>query len=69
MVMKVRVDPVKCEGFGPCHDLLPEVFLLDEWGYAHTEKDGEVPPGREEDARQAAANCPVHAIVVDEGGA
>jgi ferredoxin len=64
--MKARVDPVKCEGFGPCHDLAPEVFLLDEWGYAYTERGGDVPVGMEEQARQAAQNCPAHAITVQE---
>jgi ferredoxin len=62
--MKARVDPVKCEGFGPCHELLPEVFHLDEWGYAFTKDGGEIPAGKEYEARQAAENCPVHAIVV-----
>ena len=62
--MKARVDPVKCEGFGLCKEILPEVFLLDEWGYAYTEGGGEVPPGREDDARQAVLKCPVDAIVL-----
>jgi ferredoxin len=64
--MKARVDPVVCEGFGPCHDLLPEVFHLDEWGYAFTEGDGQVPPDKEQEACQAAQNCPVHAIRLEE---
>ena len=63
--MKARVDPVKCEGFGPCHDLLPEVFYLDEWGYAYTIDDGEVPISSEDDARLAAQNCPKAAILLD----
>lgn len=64
--MRARVDPTKCEGFGPCNETLPEVFLLDEWGYAYTENDGEVPAGREDDARIAEAGCPVHAITIEE---
>ena len=46
--------------------ILPEVFLLDEWGYAYTENQGEVPAGREELAREAVAECPVHAISITE---
>jgi len=60
--MKVHIDPVKCDGFGTCHDVLPEVFLLDEWGYAYTEGDGEVPVGKEALAREAVYKCPVNAI-------
>jgi ferredoxin len=64
--MKAHVDPVKCEGFGTCRDVLPEVFLLDEWGYAYVEGDGQVPEGKETQAREAVALCPVHAITVTE---
>ena len=60
--MKAHVDPVKCEGFGTCHDILPAVFLLDEWGYAYTDADGEVPTTEEHLAREAAHKCPVNAI-------
>ena len=64
--MNVHIDPVKCEGFGFCHDLLPEVFLLDEWGYAYVGQDGQVPAGMEAKAREAAAMCPVHAITTTD---
>ena len=62
--MKVHVDPVKCEGFGACHDILPEVFLLDEWGYAYTQGDGEVPSDQEHLAREAVYKCPTNAIIL-----
>lgn len=43
------------------------MFLLDEWGYAYTENDGEVPADKEDLAREAVAGCPVHAIsLIDE---
>jgi len=62
--MKAHVDSVKCEGFGSCHEILPAVFLLDEWGYAHADADGEVPAAQEQLAREAAHKCPVNAIVL-----
>lgn len=40
--MKVHIDPTKCDGVCLCHEILPEVFLLDEWGYAYAENDGAV---------------------------
>jgi ferredoxin len=63
--MKARVDPVKCEGFGDCNETLPDVFLLDEWGYAYTVDGGVVPEGKEGAARLAEAGCPVHAIIIE----
>lgn len=42
------------------------VFELDEFGYAHTVNDGEVPPELEEKARLAIQNCPENAITVLE---
>jgi ferredoxin len=64
--MRIRIDPVKCEGFGPCNDVIPEVIKLDEWGYALVEGGGEVPPGLEDKAREAVVTCPVHAVMVEE---
>lgn len=60
--MQVRVDATKCEGYGNCARHLPDVFKLDEWGYAYTEGDGAVPQGKEPLARRAIADCPTGAI-------
>jgi ferredoxin len=64
--MKAHVNPAKCEGFGLCQEVLPEVFLLDEWGYAYVDGNGEVPAGMQTKAREAAAICPVHAITATD---
>ena len=64
--MRAHVDPVKCDGFGECRDALPDVFLLDEWGYAYVEQDGYVPEGKEDLARQAVIRCPVQAVSLSE---
>jgi ferredoxin len=65
--MKVQVDATKCEGYGTCAEHLASLFELDEWGYATAAGDGTVPPGDEDLARRAIADCPVHAIrVLDE---
>ena len=61
--MKVKVKQALCEGFGTCAKHAPEVFLLDEWGYASAAGDGSVPPGAEDRVRRAIVDCPVHAIV------
>lgn len=62
--MKVRLEAATCDGFGTCATHAPEVFQLDEWGYAAVVRDGVVPEGEESHVRRAVADCPVHAIVV-----
>lgn len=64
--MKATVDATKCSGYGRCVDLCPEVFELDEWGYAAVAGDGSVPDGAQERARAAAHECPEQAITVQD---
>jgi ferredoxin len=64
--VRVRIDPDRCQGHGRCYDLAPDLFAEDEDGYGTVIGDGPVPPGREDDARLAAANCPEQAIGVLE---
>lgn len=63
--MKARIESAKCDGFGTCAEHSPEVFELDEWGYASVKGDGEVPQEIEDKVRRAVADCPVHAIIAD----
>ena len=61
--MKVQLKQSLCDGFGTCAVHAPEVFLLDEWGYASVAGDGTVAPEAEDRVRRAIIDCPVHAIV------
>jgi ferredoxin len=63
--MKVRVDPIKCMGEKLCWKVSPEIFGIDEWGYAHARIE-DVPSEHEESARIAIKNCPMKAIVILE---
>ena len=60
--MRVLIDHDRCQGHGRCYDLAPDLFGEDEDGYGVVLGDGRVPPGREEDARLAKANCPEAAV-------
>jgi ferredoxin len=60
--MRVLIDSDRCQGHGRCYDLAPDLFGEDEDGYGVVLGDGRVPPGREEDARLARANCPEAAV-------
>jgi len=66
--MKITVDPIVCSGYGVCHELLPEVIDLDEWGYPLLRSPGparttaEVPSSVRGHAKRAAAACPKLAL-------
>jgi ferredoxin len=64
--LKIHVDQDKCQGHARCKSLAPELFELDEFGNAHEIGDGSVPPGLEDKAWLAQANCPEIAIDVTE---
>ena len=64
--MKARVDRERCEGFGICADHAPDVFELDEWGYAAERGDGTISLESVDRARRAAVDCPLHAIQLSE---
>jgi len=64
--VKIHVDPDKCQGHNRCYALVPELFDVDDYGYATAKGDGSVAPELAEKARLAAANCPELAITVEE---
>ena len=66
-VVRLRVDPVACDAFGFCAELLPERVSLDEWGYPIIDGapvDGELVRW----ATEAAAACPRRALLVEGDG-
>jgi ferredoxin len=62
--MKALVDAGLCQAHGQCNDICPEVFKIDEWGYAYTD-DASVPERLEGAVRQAVTACPERAITVE----
>jgi ferredoxin len=63
--MRVYVDSELCEGYGPCFDICPEAFELNEEGTAVVSFD-EVPEELHEVCREAADSCPTEAISIEE---
>lgn len=57
-----RVDPTCCEAYGFCMEEAPDLFDVDDWGYAQLKNKGAVPPERIDAARRAVRACPVKAI-------
>lgn len=65
MTRKLRVDWPACRAHGLCHELLPELVRLDEWGYPVI--TGPVDPDRVGEARAAVRTCPRQALRIVDG--
>ena len=64
-VLRISIDPVACDAYGFCAELLPEAITLDEWGYPIV--DGTpLPPELVARAKRAARDCPRRAITLRE---
>jgi ferredoxin len=64
--MRAELDRDACQGHNRCYLLAPEVFDVDDEGYAILRIDGDIPTELEAKARLAADNCPEYAITVHE---
>ncbi len=58
---RIVIDPIACDGFGYCAELLPGLITLDEWGYPIIESSL-VPARLLALARLAVKECPRRAI-------
>jgi ferredoxin len=57
----IQVDRIRCDGYGMCAELLPEMIELDDWGYPIV-RPGSVPDELLEHAGRAIEVCPVLAF-------
>lgn len=61
MAVSFVIDRIACDGFGMCAELVPELIVLDDWGFPII-KPGAVPDRLAENAKRAVAVCPVLAL-------
>ncbi|WP_238553428.1 ferredoxin [Mycobacterium colombiense] len=54
-----------CQGHSRCHAAYPELFDIDDEGTAFVTVEN-IPPGWEDRAHNAIANCPERAIHIKE---
>ncbi len=64
--MRVKYDRDACQGHNRCFLLAPEIFDVDDEGYAVLRIESDIPPELEEKARLAVDNCPEYAIEIVE---
>ena len=64
--MRIKYERDACQGHNRCYLLAPEVFDVDDEGYAVLRIEGDVPSELEEKARLAADNCPEYAITIED---
>jgi ferredoxin len=61
----LHVDRIKCDGYGMCVELLPELLDLDDWGYPMFRTNAIVPERLTGHPRRAVDVCPVLALRLD----
>ncbi|MEV2218350.1 MULTISPECIES: ferredoxin [Nocardia] len=62
--MKITIDSSLCSGHARCAAAAPELFELDDDGYA-LPFEGEVPADLENAAREGEMACPERAITIE----
>jgi len=58
---RMRVDPIACDGRGLCAEVLPELVVLDDWGFPIVSR-GDVPDDLLAAAEEAVRLCPLLAL-------
>jgi len=59
----LRLDPVVCDAFGHCAELVPELIGIDEWGYPVVDPSP-IPPHLMDHVEAAVRACPRNALSV-----
>jgi ferredoxin len=59
--VRLRIDWIKCDGYGLCGDLLPDLIGLDEWRYPIVPR-GPIDAERRHDVQRAIDCCPMKAL-------
>jgi len=62
--MKATVDEDLCTGCGPCEEICPEVFKIED--DVSKVKADPVPPDAGDSCREAMEECPTEAISIEE---
>ncbi len=61
---RLVVDPIRCDAFGYCAELAPELIHLDEWGYPVVERA--ITKGDRDLVTMITKACPRRALLLIE---
>jgi ferredoxin len=64
MDVQLRVDWIRCDGYGLCGDLAPDVIELDEWRYPIV-RAGALEGWHIDEVQRAVDCCPMKALIVE----
>ena len=64
--MKINYNREACQGHNRCYMLAPELFDVDDEGYAILLVEGDVPEDLQEKAQLTVDNCPEYAIEITD---
>lgn len=64
-VWRLKVDWIKCDGYGLCGDLAPDLVALDDWRYPML-IDRPISGPLLDDARRAVDCCPALALTLEQ---
>lgn len=62
--MRIQYDRGACQGHNRCYLLAPELFDVDDEGYAVLRVEGDVPEELQAKAQLCVDNCPEYAITL-----
>jgi ferredoxin len=62
--LRLRVDWIRCDGYGTCGDLLPELIDLDDWRYPILPK-GPIDRSLRHEVQRAVDCCPERALILE----
>ena len=63
--VRLRVNPILCDGVGYCAEIAPELISLDEWGFPLVASGLLEEPAMLQHARRAVAICPRQALLLE----
>lgn len=66
--LRVHVDWIRCDGYGTCGDLAPDVIGLDDWRYPIL-PSGTLDPRVVDDVQRAVDCCPMKALRLERSNA
>jgi len=62
--VRLRVDWIRCDGYGLCGDLLPDLIGLDEWRYPILPREP-LDRGQLHEVQRAVDCCPMKALILE----